>query len=400
MGTNPRTIGARRATGARGASGARNARLQFVFLTLFILIAVTACEPIGRPDATETAVITVTEAEIIPVEVYGMSFDNPPEKVVSLSPAITEIIYELGAKGSLVGVGRYSDYPPEAMEENPDCGSAANPDFEKILALSPDLLITQSPIAIKDLTALRSAGIEVLSIPAVTDIESLNALYESLNRLFYGEEAALNLPALDKLNSELQAPGINIGSFVYYLTDDLTPAGQNTFPAGFFANFGNPLGSADVADGNGVNGEGNNSESTDGDDVDGNGADSEGDDSTDGDGTDGEDVDGNGADGEDNDGNGADGESNDGTDGEGNNSDGTDGNAPAPDTIILPDYLSYLTEGALADSPARIIILSPEATSLLERPTDRVQLVIDELREPDSNTETATETTTEVTEES
>ncbi|MDR0987354.1 MAG: ABC transporter substrate-binding protein [Ruminococcus sp.] len=337
-------------------------KLQYVLL-LVLILAVTACEPIGRPKATETAVITtVTEAEASPVTVYSVSFDTAPETIVCLSPAITEIIYELGFEDKLIGVGQYCDYPPEAKADNADCGSAANPDFKAILELSPALLITQSPIANKDLTSLKNAGITYLLIPAVNDLLALDELYANIFILCRGpvpadEEALPDLPGIDDFENDIRNADIDLGRFVYYLSDDLTAAGLDTFPGSYFSNFGDNIGTpgstTDTAD------------TTDTDDDTTDAQDTAPD--TDADATTtAPDTDDDAA--------------------------TTDTDA-APDTIILPDYLSYLADGVLADSPARIIILSPDATSLLERPTDRVRLVIDELRETGS-TETAGEAET------
>jgi len=69
--------------------------------------------------------------------------DNP-QRVISLAPSITEIIYDLHQEGRLVGVTRFSTYPPEA-EKLPRVGSYVRLDIEKIVSLKPDLCL-----AIKD----------------------------------------------------------------------------------------------------------------------------------------------------------------------------------------------------------------------------------------------------------
>ena len=63
-----------------------------------------------------------------------------PSRVVSLAPAITEIIHAVGAGEALVGVTRYCDYPPE-VTELPKVGGFVDPDLEAILALRPDLVV-------------------------------------------------------------------------------------------------------------------------------------------------------------------------------------------------------------------------------------------------------------------
>ncbi len=65
--------------------------------------------------------------------------DNP-QRVISLAPSITEIVYALNRENRLKGVTRYSDYPRDATKL-PRIGSYVNPDIERIVALNPDLCI-------------------------------------------------------------------------------------------------------------------------------------------------------------------------------------------------------------------------------------------------------------------
>jgi iron complex transport system substrate-binding protein len=67
-----------------------------------------------------------------------------PRRVVALAPSITEIVYALGREDRLVGVTRFSDFPP-AAKHLPRVGSYVHLDLERIVALEPDLCI-----AVKD----------------------------------------------------------------------------------------------------------------------------------------------------------------------------------------------------------------------------------------------------------
>jgi iron complex transport system substrate-binding protein len=63
-----------------------------------------------------------------------------PRRIIPLAPALTEILYYLGLGDSVEGVTEYSYYPPEA-EKKPSIGSYVDPNIEKIISLSPDLVI-------------------------------------------------------------------------------------------------------------------------------------------------------------------------------------------------------------------------------------------------------------------
>jgi iron complex transport system substrate-binding protein len=65
---------------------------------------------------------------------------DPPERIVSLVPAVTEMIFAMGAGGRLAAVGNYDHFPPE-VERLPRVGGLIDPDVERLLALKPDLVV-------------------------------------------------------------------------------------------------------------------------------------------------------------------------------------------------------------------------------------------------------------------
>jgi len=68
------------------------------------------------------------------------------DKIISLSPAIAEIIYALGAGNKIVAVSDFCTYPPE-VRSKPTVGGFVNPSYEKILSLKPNLIIFQGDFA-------------------------------------------------------------------------------------------------------------------------------------------------------------------------------------------------------------------------------------------------------------
>jgi len=69
-----------------------------------------------------------------------VTLDREPERIVTLAPSLTEIAYFLGLGDRVVGVTEYSSYPPEAKDK-PKVGSYVNLNAERIIDLSPDLVI-------------------------------------------------------------------------------------------------------------------------------------------------------------------------------------------------------------------------------------------------------------------
>jgi iron complex transport system substrate-binding protein len=64
----------------------------------------------------------------------------PAARIVALAPSLAELAFAAGAGGRLVGVARYSDYPP-AAREIPQVGDAARVELERVVALKPDLIL-------------------------------------------------------------------------------------------------------------------------------------------------------------------------------------------------------------------------------------------------------------------
>jgi iron complex transport system substrate-binding protein len=63
-----------------------------------------------------------------------------PSRIISLIPAVTEMLFAIGAGNEVVGVSSFDHYPPQ-VEKITRVGALLNPDLERILALRPDLVV-------------------------------------------------------------------------------------------------------------------------------------------------------------------------------------------------------------------------------------------------------------------
>lgn len=103
-------------------------------------------------------------------------------RIISLSPNITELIFAAGAGKKLVGVSRHSNYP-DAAKSIPDIGDSFNLDFERIIALQPDLLLAWgSGNARADIEKLERLGLTVFATEAVT-LADVPRLLRTIGRL-------------------------------------------------------------------------------------------------------------------------------------------------------------------------------------------------------------------------
>ena len=65
---------------------------------------------------------------------------TPPQRIISLIPSTTEMLFAMGAGPRVVGVGNFDRYPPEAMTRA-KVGGLIDPDVERIISLKPDLVV-------------------------------------------------------------------------------------------------------------------------------------------------------------------------------------------------------------------------------------------------------------------
>ena len=101
----------------------------------------------------------------------AMAEEATPQRIVSLSPTATEMLYAIGAGDQVAAVDLYSNYPAEAPDGTLD---GFTPDLEAIVATEPDLVVTQglTPDIEEGLTEL---GITVLTQPAAGSLDDVYA---------------------------------------------------------------------------------------------------------------------------------------------------------------------------------------------------------------------------------
>jgi len=111
----------------------------------------------------------------------SVTLARPAQRIVSLAPHATEILFAAGAGARVVGVGAHSDWPREARAL-PNVGDATALDLERIVALQPDLVVAWPYTMPAQLAALRARGATIFvsdpkTIPGIArDIEALGAL--------------------------------------------------------------------------------------------------------------------------------------------------------------------------------------------------------------------------------
>ncbi len=128
----------------------------------------TAALIIGLAAALVPALAQTPAATSFPVNVTDdlgvtTTVARAPERIVSLSPANTELLFELGVGGKIVGVDSYSNYPAAANNITRVSGfSEIN--YEAITAAKPDLIFVEDIIGETAVTRLRGMGFPVIEL--------------------------------------------------------------------------------------------------------------------------------------------------------------------------------------------------------------------------------------------
>jgi iron complex transport system substrate-binding protein len=95
-----------------------------------------------------------------------LEFSRPPQRIIALTPHLTELLFAVGAGTQLVGVDSASDYPA-AARSLPRVGDYSRINFERILALKPDLVIVWvGGNRAADIHGLKKMGVPVLHTQA------------------------------------------------------------------------------------------------------------------------------------------------------------------------------------------------------------------------------------------
>ncbi len=133
----------------------------FLPALLSIALTLTAC---GPTEQTPVEYVFDDLGRLVAI-------NGTPQRIISLAPSNTEILFALGLGDKVVGVTDWCDYPPEAFEKE-KVGSYDTPDIEKIVALNPDLILVAHGTTMDIINNLVGLGLTVFGIKT-TDLDDL-----------------------------------------------------------------------------------------------------------------------------------------------------------------------------------------------------------------------------------
>lgn len=147
---------------------------QITTIAVAVALALAGCasdndEPGAGGEATQSAAT-------FPVTVGSLTLDKRPEKIVSLSPSATEMLFAIGAGSQVTAADDNSNYPPEAPKSDL---SGFQPNAEAIAAKAPDLVVLSNDTnkVVDQLTTLK------IPVYMAASAVTLDDTYKQLNDL-------------------------------------------------------------------------------------------------------------------------------------------------------------------------------------------------------------------------
>ena len=205
---------------------------SLILLIVMMSVILTGCgkkepEPEPTPEPEDTSIVFTDMAG------REVKLEKPAEKIVALEPSDCEILYAIGAGGTLVGRGEYCDYPAEVMDI-PSVQSGYETNIEAVIELGPEVVIMTMMAQTEDqINAFEKAGIKVV----MTNAQDINGIYECVNMIgkVTGKEneAANVVSQMKSAFDEIKKEGNGQGKTVYFevspLQWGLWAAGSGTF---------------------------------------------------------------------------------------------------------------------------------------------------------------------------
>lgn len=151
-------------------------------------------------------------------------------RIISLSPAVTETLFQMGLGNHLIGRSDACNVPEEALKL-PVAGHFADPNVETILTMKPDFVMTNDLINPAMAKTFEKAGIETLMLPGRSVQDYLSSVETIGNKMQCSEAAEAEKKRVNTILDELKAkPEIQKNVLFIIWNDPLMAAGKGSLP--------------------------------------------------------------------------------------------------------------------------------------------------------------------------
>lgn len=155
-----------------------------LIIALSLLLMPVSCADEGAGDASWPRTIEDDLQKQV-------TLDAKPERIVSLAPSNTEVLFALGLSDRIVGVTDYCTYPEEALEKS-KVGGFSTVSIEKVIALKPDFIVASPGNNLEVVDRLSTLGIPVYYVEA-EDLDQIYTTFEKLGSLTGTEDKATEI---------------------------------------------------------------------------------------------------------------------------------------------------------------------------------------------------------------
>ncbi|KXG78923.1 ABC transporter substrate-binding protein [Thermotalea metallivorans] len=154
----------------------------FLLWTIFLLVFALAAGCATKKESLKNEEGKGTKSSTYPLEFTDgagnvVVIAKKPERIISLAPSHTEILYGLGLGDKIVGVTQYCDYPKEALDK-PKVGDSFTVNVERLLELQPDMVIQYWGMDDSLKKQLEEAGIVLLTFAPQSIEQVKNAIMQ------------------------------------------------------------------------------------------------------------------------------------------------------------------------------------------------------------------------------
>ncbi|KUJ92866.1 MAG: hypothetical protein XD40_1948 [Archaeoglobus fulgidus] len=208
--------------------------------TILLLLLIAASLPLcsSKPAEEHTSFNLTEILNATPVDDTGYTItEGNPQRIVSLAPSNTEILFAIGAGDRVVGVTDYCNYPPEVVEKKEkgelvSIGGYTTINIEKVVSLKPDLVVATYGNGIENIETLRRMGLTVIAFDpksvedVMKDIILIGvATGEKENATKLVQEM---LERIEKVRESVKdKPKVRVAHILWY--DPIWVSGKNTF---------------------------------------------------------------------------------------------------------------------------------------------------------------------------
>jgi iron complex transport system substrate-binding protein len=213
--------------------------LKKMLTALIALLLISAC---AQSAVTTEQPAPSTPTQPSPIQLTdglgrAITLAKPAEKIVSLAPSNTEILFAVGAGGQVIGRDEFSDFPAAAQAIANIGGGFGELDLETIVSLEPDLVLAADLTPPEQIEAIEKLGLTVYALPNPIELEGMYRNLATVGTLTgHSQEAEQLVASLKERVSavEEKVSQVEARPLVFYELDSTDPnapwtAGPNTF---------------------------------------------------------------------------------------------------------------------------------------------------------------------------